>query len=116
MWLTFETGLPASSFVLSNDSGIPLTTPSRTLASYGMTGDSATIFLTSTCVRRCPTSHQLTTRSDLASGSSSSGSASSHFPGDDSDIERMRLQALGNPELMAQLRNVGRQPSPGDGS
>lgn len=87
-----ETGLPASSFVLSNDSGIPLTTPSKTLASYGMTGDSATIFLTPS--------------NELASGSSSSGSASGHFPGDDSDIERMRLQALGNPELMAQLRNL----------
>lgn len=46
--------------------------------------------------------------SSYAGPSSTSGSYSdSSFPGDAGELERMRLQALGNPSVMNQLRQVG---------
>ncbi|ODO07623.1 DNA damage-inducible protein 1 [Cryptococcus wingfieldii CBS 7118] len=78
--------LPPSVIVLTSDSGTPLTDPSRTLDSYGLNGEHATIFLT-------PTEQPV-----------ASSSSSGPLAGSDADIERMRLQALGNPELMESLQ------------
>ncbi|RXK37373.1 DNA damage-inducible protein 1 [Tremella mesenterica] len=82
-----ESGLPSSSFTLITDTGIPLTIPARSIESYGLTGSLATIFLT-----------------PLDPAESSSG-PSSRLSDSASDLERMRLQALGNPQMMAQLRS-----------
>nr|XP_018265094.1 DNA damage-inducible protein 1 [Kwoniella dejecticola CBS 10117]OBR87252.1 DNA damage-inducible protein 1 [Kwoniella dejecticola CBS 10117] len=89
-----ETGLPHTSLLLSTDSGVPLTDFKRTLQSYGLTGDQSTIFLTSKSQA-------------VASSSSASGSGSQHInylDGSDGDVERMRLQALGNPRLMEHIQ------------
>nr|XP_019050749.1 DNA damage-inducible protein 1 [Kwoniella bestiolae CBS 10118]OCF29679.1 DNA damage-inducible protein 1 [Kwoniella bestiolae CBS 10118] len=91
-----ESGLPHSSLLLSTDSGVPLTDVKRTLESYGLTGDESTVFFTS---KPQPTP---SSSSQPASGPSS---GISHLGGSDDDIERMRLQALGNPGLMNDLRN-----------
>lgn len=48
-----QTGLPAASFHVSNDSGVALTESSRSLESYGMKGEMATVFLTIKSVA-CP--------------------------------------------------------------
>nr|KIR48640.1 DNA damage-inducible protein 1 [Cryptococcus bacillisporus CA1280] len=77
--------LPPAVIVLTSDAGIPLTDPTRTLESYGLNGETATIFLT-------------------PAGPSAASSSSIPFPDADADIERMRLQALGNPSLMNDLR------------
>lgn len=77
--------LPPAVIVLTSDAGTPLTDPTRTLESYGLNGETATIFLTPT-------------------GPPVASSSSIPFPDADADIERMRLQALGNPSLMNDLR------------
>ncbi|OWZ34230.1 DNA damage-inducible protein 1 [Cryptococcus neoformans C23] len=77
--------LPPAVIVLTSDAGTPLTDPTRTLESYGLNGETATILLTPT-------------------GPPVASSSSIPFPDADADIERMRLQALGNPSLMNDLR------------
>ncbi|OCF42842.1 DNA damage-inducible protein 1 [Kwoniella heveanensis CBS 569] len=99
-----ETGLPHTSLLLSSDSGVPLTNVKKSLEAYGLTGDAVTIFLTPTNELAASSSSSQVS----GSGSSSSQGTSARggiFPGSDDDIERMRLQALGNPGLMADLRN-----------
>ncbi|KAK1927921.1 hypothetical protein DB88DRAFT_57183 [Papiliotrema laurentii] len=84
-----EAELDQDSILLSTDSGQPLSDANKTLESHGLTTDS-TLFLTLT---------------NQASSSSSGGhSAPAAFPSSDDDLERMRLQALGNPQLMEELR------------
>ncbi|GMK58201.1 hypothetical protein CspeluHIS016_0502330 [Cutaneotrichosporon spelunceum] len=83
-----ETGTPVDNQTLSTDSGVALTSPEKSLSSYGLNGDSATLFLTFS-------DHRPFTSS--APGSSSTS---------DDDFERMRLQALGDPRLMNQLRQA----------
>jgi hypothetical protein len=41
-----QTGMPSGDFTLSNDSGVQLNEPDRSLDSYGLKGD-ATIFISS---------------------------------------------------------------------
>ncbi|RSH90394.1 DNA damage-inducible protein 1 [Saitozyma podzolica] len=88
-----ETGLPSSQVTIRTDDGKELADSSKTLESYGLKGETATVFLD---IRPQP----------VASSSSSgpSSQSSQGFPGSDDDLERMRLQALGNPQLMAELR------------
>ncbi|BEJ13223.1 hypothetical protein CspHIS471_0303970 [Cutaneotrichosporon sp. HIS471] len=83
-----ETGAPVENQTLSTDSGVALTSPEKSLSSYGLTGDSATLFLTFSDHRPFP--------------SATSGPSSTS----DDDFERMRLQALGDPRLMNQLRQA----------
>nr|XP_019007569.1 DNA damage-inducible protein 1 [Kwoniella pini CBS 10737]OCF46350.1 DNA damage-inducible protein 1 [Kwoniella pini CBS 10737] len=90
-----ESGLPHTALILSTDSGVPLTDVKRTLQSYGLIGEESTIFLT-------PRSQPAASSSSSSSGPSSQGI--NHLDGSDADIERMRLQALGNPSLMEQLK------------
>ncbi|RSH84680.1 DNA damage-inducible protein 1 [Apiotrichum porosum] len=87
-----ETGASVSSQTLSTDSGVALITEDKTLSSYGLTGTGATLFLTFRDPRPVPSSSQQP--SDGVSLSS------------DADFERMRLQALGDPNLMNQLRQA----------
>ncbi|GFZ43430.1 DNA damage-inducible protein 1 [Saitozyma sp. JCM 24511] len=88
-----ETGLPSSQVTIRTDDGQELADTTKTLESYGLKGETATVFLD---IRPQP----------VASSSSSgpSSQSSQGFPGSDDDLERMRLQALGNPQLMAELR------------
>lgn len=44
--LMYQTGMPSADFTLSNDSGVQLNGPDRSLDSYGLKGD-ATIFISS---------------------------------------------------------------------
>ncbi|EKC99221.1 SNARE binding protein [Trichosporon asahii var. asahii CBS 8904] len=64
--------VPAPDQTLSTDAGVALSEDDKPLSSYGLNGESATLFLTFR----------------------------------DADFERMRLQALGDPRLMAQLRQA----------
>ncbi|ORY23934.1 hypothetical protein BCR39DRAFT_341251 [Naematelia encephala] len=89
-----ETGLPATAQVLSNDSGVQMTDTKRSLESYGVAGQASSIFLT------------LPNAQPVASTSYAPPPSQSGFPSSDSDLERMRLQALGDPRLMADLRAV----------
>ncbi|KAK4688111.1 DNA damage-inducible protein 1, partial [Tremellales sp. Uapishka_1] len=89
-----ETGTPADSLVLSSDSGVPLTDPKKSLSSYGLRAETETLFLT------------LRNSQPVASSSSGPSRSSNTLGGrGDAELETMRLQALGNPSLMAQLRN-----------
>ncbi|OCF56762.1 DNA damage-inducible protein 1 [Kwoniella mangroviensis CBS 10435] len=97
-----ESGLPHTSLLLSTDSGVPLTDVKRTLSSYGLTGEESTVFLTSKPQPAASSSSSSTSQHASASGPSS---GVSYLGGSDDDIERMRLQALGNPGLMNDLRN-----------
>ncbi|WOO85742.1 DNA damage-inducible protein 1 [Vanrija pseudolonga] len=87
-----ETTIAATSQTLSSDSGVVLAPDNKSLESFGLRGDSATVFLTFPE----PQPH----------------ASSSHAPNpdlsvsSDADFERMRLQALGDPQLMAQLRQA----------
>ena len=44
-WLNYQTGLPSASIRLNTDSGDALSTPSKTLESHGLKGESSTIFM-----------------------------------------------------------------------
>jgi DNA damage-inducible protein 1 len=83
-----ETGAPVENQTLSTDSGVALTSPEKSLASYGLNGESATLFLTFSDHRPFQ---------PATPGASSTS---------DDDFERMRLQALGDPRLMNQLRQA----------
>ncbi|KAL7423630.1 DNA damage-inducible protein 1 [Cryptotrichosporon argae] len=86
--LEAETGVATHLQTLTTDSGEPMTAPERALASYGLEADGATIFVTFQDEPRASTSY-----------------AGAQAERDD-DIERMRLQALGDPRVMAQLRQA----------
>lgn len=43
--LTYQTGLPSASIRLNTDSGDALSTPSKTMESYGLKGETSTIFM-----------------------------------------------------------------------
>ncbi|CAD6578623.1 MAG: DNA damage-inducible protein 1, partial [Tremellales sp. Tagirdzhanova-0007] len=90
-----ENGLPASSQLLSDDSGAPLSDKHKSLESFGVKGDACTIFLTFSDVQ--PTAGP--------SSGYPQQPRSQGFPNTDADLERMRLQALGDPNLMSDLRN-----------
>nr|ODO02671.1 DNA damage-inducible protein 1 [Cryptococcus depauperatus CBS 7855] len=77
--------LPPAVIVLTTDSGTPLVDPTRSLESYNLTGESATIFLT-------PSDQPIASTSALNNP--------------DADVERMRLQMLGNPSLMSHIKNT----------
>ncbi|KAL1405205.1 DNA damage-inducible protein 1 [Vanrija albida] len=85
-----ESSIPVASQTLSSDSGVVLATDNKTLESYDLKGDSATVFLTFPEPQPQASSSHAPNR-DLSASS-------------DADFERMRLQALGDPQLMAQLR------------
>jgi DNA damage-inducible protein 1 len=103
-----QADLPQDSILLSSDSGEPLSDGSKSLASYGLTTD-ATLFMTLTsAVCLVVDGNELTSRNQASSSSSSAAVAPlpAGFPSSDAELERMRLQALGNPRLMEDLRSV----------
>ncbi|ORX35458.1 hypothetical protein BD324DRAFT_100562 [Kockovaella imperatae] len=90
-----ETGLASPNFILSTDNGVTMNEVKRSLGSYDLKGENGTIFLTFRDLPSAPSG---------PSGSSSSSTPG--FPTNDAELERMRLQALGDPNLMRELRLV----------
>lgn len=99
--LTEQTGTPVAAQTLSTDSGVALTSQEKTLDSYGLKGESATLFLTFrySIIRKGANSSD---HRPFPTHSSAESSASTT----DDDFERMRLQALGDPRLMNQMRQA----------
>lgn len=91
--LEAETGVPSASIRLNTDSGTSLDAGTKTLESYGLSEETATVFMSTI---------------PQSASSSGFGSASSHsappVPSSETDYETARLQMLGNPAALAQIR------------